>query len=92
MIVGNGPLEWNDSAGVPESEEHIAAPQGVHSMTEKTERPSNDQAAQQELIETARSMPGVAEVMDVYGQLTAYTRYVVTHPNQVRNATGGNAG
>ncbi|MGH9021872.1 MAG: hypothetical protein ACRDV9_02015 [Acidimicrobiia bacterium] len=52
-----------------------------------------DQAVQQELVQRARSMSGVAEVLDVYGKLTAYTNVLVNvQPSQVRNATGGNAG
>ena len=53
---------------------------------------SNDnQAAQAELIERGRALPGVAELMDVYGRLTAYTNVLVNvQPSQVANATGGN--
>ena len=39
----------------------------------------------------ARALPGVADVIDLYGHLSAYTRLVNIQPSQVRNATGGNA-
>jgi hypothetical protein len=52
---------------------------------------SDNQAAQQEMVERARALPGVAEVVDLYGRLSAYTRFVNVQPSQVRNATGGNA-
>ena len=52
---------------------------------------SENQAAQQKLVEQARSLPGVAAVLDVYGRLSTYTQLVNVQPSQVRNATGGNA-
>lgn len=52
---------------------------------------SDNQAAQQEMVERARALPGVAEVVDLYGRLSAYTRFVNVQPSQVRNATGGNS-
>ncbi len=57
----------------------------------KVETSSENQAAQQEMVERARALPGVAEVVDLYGRLSAYTRFVNVQPGQVRNATGGNA-
>jgi hypothetical protein len=60
-------------------------------MTERTEQHSDNQAAQQELVERARSLPGVADVIDVFGRLSVYTQFVNVQPSQVRNATGGNA-
>ena len=57
----------------------------------KVETSSENQAAQQEMVERARALPGVAEVVDLYGRLSAYTRFVNVQPSQVRNATGGNA-
>ncbi|MFN2569438.1 MAG: hypothetical protein ABR564_07535 [Candidatus Dormibacteria bacterium] len=58
-----------------------------------TELQHEGQATQRELVERARSLPGVAEVMEVYGRLSAYTTVMVNvQPSQVRNATGGNAG
>lgn len=60
-------------------------------MPERTETQSDNQAIQRELIERGRSLPGVATLMDVYGQLSAYTELMVNvQPSQVRNATGGN--
>jgi hypothetical protein len=60
-------------------------------MPESTEPPSENQAAQQELVQRARALPGVAELLEVYGKLSAYTDVMVdVQPSQVRNATGGN--
>jgi hypothetical protein len=61
-------------------------------MPDSTEEPSDNQAAQQELVQRGRSLPGVAELLDVYGRLTAYTNVLVNvQPSQIRSATGGNA-
>jgi len=60
-------------------------------MTERREQQSDNQAAQQEMVAKARSIPGIAEVMDVFGRLSVYTQFVNVQPSQVRNATGGNA-
>ncbi len=61
-------------------------------MANRKEKASSDnQAVQQELVERASALPGVAEVVDLYGRLSAYTRFVNVQPSQVRNATGGNA-
>jgi hypothetical protein len=60
-------------------------------MAERTERKSDNQAAQQELVKQARALPGVADVVDLYGRLSAYTQFVNVQPSQMRNATGGNA-
>ena len=57
----------------------------------KVETSSENQAAQQEMVERARALPGVAEVVDLYGRLSAYTRFVNVQPSQVRNATGVNS-
>lgn len=52
---------------------------------------SERQRAQRDLVEQARSMPGVAQILDVYGRLDQYTSVLVNvQPGQVRNATGGN--
>lgn len=61
-------------------------------MSQSEDTPSDNQARQQELVERGRALPGVAELLDVYGRLAAYTNVVVNvQPSQVRNATGGNA-
>ena len=60
-------------------------------MTERREQQSDNQAAQQEMVEKARSLPGIAEVVDVFGRLSVYTQFVNVQPSQVRNVTGGNA-
>lgn len=61
-------------------------------MPDSTEEPSDNQATQQELVERGRSLPGVAELLNVYGRLAAYTNILVNiQPSQTRNATGGNA-
>jgi hypothetical protein len=54
------------------------------------EQPNEEQAAQQELVKQARSLPGVADVVDLYGRLSAYSQIVNVQTSQVRNATGGN--
>lgn len=60
-------------------------------MPNGSEATSDNQAAQRELVERGRSLPGVATLLDVYGQLCAYTQLMVNvQPSQVRNATGGN--
>lgn len=61
-------------------------------MTERKTQ-SNNQSAQQELVERARALPGVADVMDVYARLNAYTSVLINvQPSQVKSATGGNVG
>lgn len=60
-------------------------------MTERREQQSDNQAAQQEMVEKARSLPGIAEVVNVFGRLSVYTQFGNVQPSQVRNATGGNA-
>lgn len=60
-------------------------------MTTRQQK-SDNQSAQRELVEHARSLPGVAEMIDVYGRLSAYTNvFVNVQSGQARNATGGNA-
>lgn len=54
---------------------------------------SDNQAAQRELVDRARRLPGVAEAMDVYERLVPYAQpYANVQPSQLRNATGGNVG
>lgn len=54
-------------------------------------RADERQAEQAELVEKARTMPGVADVVDVYERLSPYVGIAVyVQPAQVRNATGGN--
>ncbi len=60
-------------------------------MVKQTKQPRDNQVIQQELVERGRSLPGVADVIDVYGRLSVYTQFVNVQPSQVRNATGGNA-
>ncbi|MGH9079226.1 MAG: hypothetical protein ACRDYE_03945 [Acidimicrobiales bacterium] len=61
-------------------------------MVEGQELEGDNQAVQRELAERGRALPGVASLLDVYGQLSAYTQLMVNvQPSQVRNATGGNA-
>jgi hypothetical protein len=62
-------------------------------VPESDKEMSDNQLIQRDLVEQARSLPGVAEVLDVYGRLAAYTTLMVNvQPSQVKNATGGNAG
>lgn len=63
---------------------------GDEGMHEHDEQASDNQAAQQELVERARSLPGVAEVVDLYDRLSAYTQFVNVQLSQTRNASGGN--
>jgi hypothetical protein len=61
-------------------------------MSERAAEQSENQAAQRQLVERARSLPGVAQVIEVYGRLSSYTAVMVNvQPEQARNATGGNA-
>lgn len=61
-------------------------------MPERTEAPSDNQAAQRELVERGQALPGVAELLEVYGRLSAYANVLVNvQPSQIRNAAGGNA-
>lgn len=61
-------------------------------MAQPSGEQSENQEVQRELVERARSLPGVASLLDVYGRLTAYTGVMVNvQHSQVRNATGGNA-
>lgn len=60
-------------------------------MPEGPQTLSDNQTTQRELVERGRSLPGVATLLDVYGQLSSYTQPMVNvQPSQVRNATGGN--
>lgn len=53
---------------------------------------SERQRTQKALVEQARALPGVADVVDLYARLSPYADLVVNvQPGQVRNATGGNA-
>ncbi len=61
-------------------------------MPQSDETPSDNQAKQRELVERGRALPGVAELLEVYGRLTAYSNVMVNvQPSQVRSAAGGNA-
>jgi len=60
-------------------------------MAKRTKQHSDNQVIQQELVERGRSLPGVADIIDVYGRLSVYTQFVNVQPSQVHNATGGNA-
>lgn len=60
-------------------------------MTEATDSGRQAQAEQADLVDRARAIPGVADVIDVYGKLTRYMRATEwAQPAQMRNATGGN--
>jgi hypothetical protein len=61
-------------------------------MPDSTAEPSDKQTEQRELVERGQSLPGVAELLEVYGRLAAYTNVLVNvQPSQTRNAAGGNA-
>jgi hypothetical protein len=60
-------------------------------MAKQTKQHRDNQVIQQELVERGRSLPGVADVIDVYGRLSVYAQFVNAQPSQIRNATGGNA-
>jgi hypothetical protein len=64
----------------------------VTQATESVDRSRQDEL--DELIESARKLPGVAEVVDTYGKLMKATEHgfgLVTVPDTVSYATGGNA-
>jgi len=51
----------------------------------------DNQLEQESLVEQARMIPGVAEVIDVYSRVAPYAGLVAYSPAvQIRNATGGN--
>ena len=49
-----------------------------------------EQHEQRVLVVTAKRLPGVAEVLDFYERLSAYTSVATASPVQVGSATGGN--
>lgn len=50
-----------------------------------------NQEMQRKLMEQANKLPGVADVIETYGKLVAYTHlYMNVQPSQVKSATGGN--
>ena len=62
-------------------------------MDTSTERhaDNSDQEQQREMVEQARSLAGVADVIDLYNHLAPYTGVMsYVQQTQVRNATGGN--
>ena len=60
-------------------------------MNQPVHPKSDNQAAQKELVDQARRLPGVAEAMDVYERLVPYAQpYANVQSSQLRNATGGN--
>lgn len=57
----------------------------------RRQKASDLQRDQHELVEEARRLPGIAEVLDTYGRLAPYTNVLLnTQPSQIRNATGAN--
>ena len=60
----------------------------------KTSQPESDNhAAQEELVDRACRLPGVAEAIDVYERLVPYPQqYANVQPSQLQSATGGNVG
>ena len=64
--------------------------EGDDTVAKRQGKKIDKQEAQRELVERARSLPGVAEVMDVYIRLSPYTQFLNVQPGQVRNATGAN--
>ena len=51
----------------------------------------SNQEIQRKLMEQAQKLPGVADVVEVYEKLAAYTQlYMNVQPSQVKSATGGN--
>lgn len=68
----------------------IASTRKSRTTTPRSEQ-HDRQSAQRDLVEQARALPGVAQIMDLYGQLDQFTSVLVNvQPGQVRNATGGN--
>ncbi len=51
----------------------------------------SNQEIQRKLMEQAQKLPGVADVVEAYEKLVAYTQlYMNVQPSQVKSATGGN--
>ena len=62
-------------------------------MPDGSDRLSEQQAAQRELVERGRALPGVADLMEIYGNLLAGMNVVVNvWPGQAQDAIGGNVG
>jgi hypothetical protein len=62
-------------------------------MPDRSDRVSEQQAAQHELLERARALPGVADLVEIYGNLLGHMNLVVNvWPGQAQDATGGNVG
>jgi hypothetical protein len=60
-------------------------------MSRATQPKRDNQAAQKELVEQARRIPGVADAMDVHERLAPYLQpYANVQLSQLHNATGGN--
>ena len=57
----------------------------------QTGQQGGNQAVQREMVERARALPGVADVLEVYGKLSVYSPWPMNlQPFQARNATGAN--
>ena len=68
------------------------AAHGEAEMVPADDQQENDnQAEQRRLVQRGAALPGVADVLNVYGRLSAYQQVLVNvQLSQVRNATGGN--
>jgi len=61
-------------------------------MQDRTNKPSDNQVAQRELVAQGLNLPGVAEFLDAYNKRAKYATVLVNVSyTQIRNATGGNS-
>lgn len=54
-------------------------------------KPVDRQEAQRQMVESAKQMPGVAEVMKVYGSIKQFGDTRSYQTSRLRYATGGNS-
>lgn len=63
----------------------------VKSARKTTGKNTGRQEAQRQLIESAKRMPGVADVMEVYGSIRKFGEFRGYPTSRLRYATGGNS-
>jgi hypothetical protein len=69
-----------------QEEEPVPKPKSTRAI-----RRSDRQTSQRELIERGMKIPGVAEAVEAYGNLTRYSVRIAQTAPTLRYATGGNA-
>jgi hypothetical protein len=60
-------------------------------MSDTRERASTNQQVQQDLVEQAKEMPGVAEALEAYEQLQRVALTFQPATSKIRHSTGANA-